>query len=69
MRFDVLVAAPANGPFDAAMRSTLNAALRADYNKAPIALPPATVKRQVSEASIAGPLCTPLAALFLNAAA
>jgi bilirubin oxidase len=46
MRFDVQAGAPANGPFDAAKRAALNAALKADYSKAPIALPAATVKRQ-----------------------
>jgi hypothetical protein len=47
MRFDVQAGTPANGPFNAAKRAALNAALKADYNKSPISLPAATVKRQV----------------------
>jgi hypothetical protein len=47
MRFDVQAGATSNGPFNAAKRAALNAALKADYNKSPISLPAATVKRQV----------------------
>jgi hypothetical protein len=49
MRFDVLSTPPTNGLFDATKRATLDAALRAEYGKAPTALPAAPSRtRQVT---------------------
>jgi hypothetical protein len=47
MRFDILATPPVNGPLDAAKRSALTAALRADYKATVALLPAPTKKRQV----------------------